>query len=332
MSITTQYFKQNKPLHKQTVVIMGASSGIGRATALAFANHGAKLVLAARQKDALDEVVSVCDRLGAKAIAVVTDVTDAQAVKQLAKDACIFGSGIDVWVNVAGIGALGEFNSIPVEVHEQVIKTNLIGFINGAHAVLPTFKRQGTGTIINVNSVGGFVPLPYSVAYAASKFGVRGYSQALRAELICHPGIHVCDIYPSFVDTPGPSHAANYTGKLLKPMKPVTPTSKVANTILKLAQQPQKTTFVGGMAYVARLSRFFAPGVTQWSLTKLMDYYFKQAEPVPVTNGSIFEPTGTDNKISGGYTSKSKSTQKAIKIAGLAGFAIGGLLTLRKWL
>jgi short-subunit dehydrogenase len=289
-------------------------------------------VLAARQKDVLDEVVSVCDRLGAKAIAVVTDVGDAQAIKQLAKDACIFGGSIDVWVNVAGIGALGEFTSIPIEVHDQIIRTNLIGYINGAHAVLPYFKKQGTGIIINVNSVGGFVALPYSVGYAASKFGVRGYSEALRTELLCYPGIHVCDVYPSFVDTPGPAHAANYTGKLLKPMKPVTPTSKVANTILKLAQDPKSSTLVGGMAYLARLSALFAPKITQWSLVKIMDYYFKQAEPVPVTNGSIFEPTRQDNKISGGYTNKSKVTNKAVKIAGLAGFAIGGLLTLRKWL
>lgn len=331
MSITTQYFKRNKPLNKLTIVITGASSGIGRATALAFANHGAKLVLAARQKDALDEVVSVCDRLGAKAIAVITDVSDPQAMKQLAKDACLFGGNIDVWVNVAGIGALGEFNSIPVEVHEQVIKTNLLGYIYGAHAVLPSFKKQGSGIIINVNSVGAYVALPYSVAYSASKFGLKGYSDALRGELQCYPGIHVCDVFPSFVDTPGPSHAANYTGKVLKPMKPVTPTSKVANTILKLVQNPKESTLVGGMAYLARLSAAINPRITRWSLVKLMDNYFKQADPVPVTNGSIFEPTGLDNKISGGYTSKTK-TSKAVKIAGLAGFAIGGLLTLRKWL
>ena len=332
MSITKQYFKQNKPLHKQTVVITGASSGIGRATALAFANQGAKLVLASRQKEVLNEVVEVCDRLGAKAIAVVTDVGDAQAVKQLAKDACLFGGTVDVWINVAGIGALGEFNSIPIEVHDQIIRTNLIGYINGAHAVLPTFKKQGAGIIINVNSVGGFVALPYSVGYAASKFGVRGYSEALRGELQCYPGIHICDIYPSFVDTPGPEHAANYTGKKLKPMKPVTATSKVANTILKLAQEPKASTLVGGMAYLARLSALFAPNITRYSLVKIMDNYFKQAEPVPVTNGSIFEPTGSNNKISGGYTSKIKTSNKAIKIAGLAGFAIGGLLALRRFL
>lgn len=332
MSITSQYFKHLKPLNKQTVVITGASSGIGRATALAFANHGTKLVLAARQKDALDEVTAVCNRLGASAISIVTDVSEAQAVKQLATDACIFGGSIDVWINVAGLGALGDFTSVPIEVHNQIIKTNLMGYINGAHAVLPGFKKQGTGIIINVNSIGGFVPLPYSVAYAASKFGLRGYSQALRSELFDYPGIHVCDVFPSFVDTPGPEHAANYTGKLLKPAPPVVATSKVANTILDLAQHPKNSTFVGSTAYLAVLGQAIAPKIMQWSLVKFMNHYFKNAEPVPVTNGSIFEPTGTANKISGGYTSKSKISNKAIKAAGLAGFAIGGLLTLRKWL
>src|SRR5438128_644670 len=121
------------PIHKQTIVITGASSGIGRATAIELARYGCKLVLASRQKEALDEVVSVCDRLGAKAIAVVTDVTDAAAVVQLAKDACIFGRCIDVWINIAGIGALGEFTAIPIEVHDQVIRTNLMGYLHGAH-------------------------------------------------------------------------------------------------------------------------------------------------------------------------------------------------------
>jgi short-subunit dehydrogenase len=330
--MTASKHSLSSPLHKKTIVIMGATSGIGRATALEFARHGAKLVLAARQKEVLDEMVDLCDRLGGKAIAVQTDINDAEAVKKLAKDACIFGGSLDVWVNIAGIGALGEFETIPAEVHEQIIRTNLIGYINGAHAAIPHFKKQKRGVLINMNSVGGWVAFPYGVSYTASKFGLRGYSEALRAELIDCPNIHICDVFPSFVDTPGPSHAANYTGKLLKPAPPVVPTYKVAHTIVSLAQHPKGSVILGSAAYLAKFSQWVSPKLTRWAATKFMRLYLKNAEPAPVTNGSIFEPTGTFNQISGGYTNKKVSSKKVARVAGALGVVAGTILFARQLL
>ena len=309
------------PLNKQTIVLTGATSGIGRATAMEFARYGAKLVLAARQKEVLDEMVDLCDRLGGKAIAVVTDVTDATAMQNLAKDACIFGGGIDVWVNVAGIGAMGEFTTVPIELQEQVIRTNLLGYVYGAHAAITCFKKQKRGILINVNSVGGWVSFPYSAAYTASKFGVRGFSDALRGELHGCKNIHVCEVAPGFVDTPGPSHAANYTGRVLKPAPPVVPTYKVAHTIVLLSQKPRDIVFLGSAAYMARLGQFLSPTLMRFGLAKFMEVYFRNAEPAPVTNGSVFEPTTTHNQISGGYRSNvsSKKVTKAIGLAGAVG-------------
>lgn len=319
-------------LNKQTIVITGASSGIGRATAIELARYGCKLVLAARQKEALDEVVNVCDRLGAKAIAVVTDVTDADAVKQLAKDACTFGKCIDAWINIAGIGLLGEFTAIPLEAHQQVINTNLLGYMNGAYAVMPYFKKQGWGTIVNMNSAGGYVAMPYSVAYTASKYGVRGYSEALRTELIDFRNIYVCDLYAGFVDTPGPVHAANYTGKKLKPIPPVIPTTRVAAEIVKVLQNPKDSTMIGSTAYMAKLGQIISPKLTRWSLLKFMQLYFKNAEPEPVTNGTIFEPNNADYKISGGYTSKTV-TPSRVRLGGVAlAAAVGAFVAVRKFL
>ncbi|WP_345952588.1 SDR family oxidoreductase [Mucilaginibacter sp. PAMB04168] len=328
--MTASKYLPTSPLNKKTVVITGATSGIGRATALEFARHGAKVVLAARQKDVLDEMVDLCDRLGGKAIAVVTDVTDPESVMQLAKDACIFGGSLDVWVNVAGLGALGEFTTIPIEVHNQVVKVNLLGYINGAHAALTHFKKQKRGILINLNSVGGFVAFPYSVSYTASKFGLRGYSEALRAELQDCPGIHICDVFPGFVDTPGPSHAANYTGKILKPAPPVVPTYKVAHTVVSLAQKPKDSVTLGSAAYLARFSQWLSPKLTRWSTTKFIKMYLKNAEPAPVTNGSIFESTGANNQISGGFTSKKVSNKKVARAAGVAGVLFGALYVLKK--
>lgn len=318
------------PLNKQTIVITGASSGIGRATAIELARFGCKLVLAARQKEKLDEVVSVCNRLGANAMAVVTDVTDIAAVQQLAKDACLFGKCIDVWINIAGIGLLGEYDTIPMEVHDKVIQTNLMGYMYGAYAVLPYFKKQRYGTIINMNSAGGYVALPYSLAYTASKFGVRGYSEALRAELGDFPKIKVCDVFAGFVDTPGPSHAGNYTGKRLKPIPPVIPTYKVAATIAGLVKRPQDSVMIGSTAYGAKLGQLISPKLTRFSMLKFMQLYFKNAEPEPVTNGTIFEPTGTDYQISGGYTSKT-ITPSRVRLGSIVGLAaLASFLIVRK--
>ena len=169
-------------LQGQLVVITGASSGIGRATAKAFACQGARLVLAARDEQALFEVLDECTECGTDALVVVTDVTRSEQVEALAVRAAEFGHGrIDIWINNAGVGAVGSFDQTPLPAHEQVIQTDLLGYLRGAHAALPYFKAQGRGILINTLSVGSWVAQPYAAAYSASKFGLRGLTEALRA-------------------------------------------------------------------------------------------------------------------------------------------------------
>ncbi|UYZ59727.1 SDR family oxidoreductase [Hymenobacter latericus] len=292
----------------QTVVITGASSGIGRATALAFARCGARLVLAARRANVLAEVVAECEHLGARALAVPTDTTDAQAVERLAQQAETFGGRIDVWINNAGSGAVGAFDEVPVAAHEQVLRLNLLGYLYGAHAVLPLFKRQQGGILINVISLGGWVPMPFTASYTASKFGLRGLSESLRAELTDTPSIRVCDVYPAFVDTPGFQHGANYTGKLIKPASPVFSPYKVADALVELARHPRNTTMVGWTATAMRTAYALAPNATRSVLARFFRLYLKQAKPAPVSTGSLLAPTavphGTD--VEGGWGSSGK--------------------------
>src|SRR5690349_15289734 len=135
--------KQAKDMKDICVVVTGASSGAGRAIAIEFANNGANLVLAARREEALKEVADECQELGARTLVVPTDTREAVSVQELAKAALAFTGEIDVWVNNAGVLAAGEFDNIPIEVNEDVILTNLLGYMHGAHAVLPYFKQQG---------------------------------------------------------------------------------------------------------------------------------------------------------------------------------------------
>ena len=140
-----------------SVVITGASSGIGRATALAFAEGGASLTLASRRGGKLAEVARACERRGGRAQYVETDVTDPAAMRALAAAAVRRYGRIDTWVNNAGVGVVGRFTDTPVEAHDQVIRTNLMGYLHGAHAALPHFLRRRRGVLINVVSFGAFV-------------------------------------------------------------------------------------------------------------------------------------------------------------------------------
>jgi len=316
-------------LIKKTVVITGASSGAGRAAAIEFARHGAKIVLASRNMEALNEVEAQCREMGALALAVKTDVTDAEAMKKLAAIANEFGGSIDVWINNAGVLAAGEFTETPVEIHDQVIRTNLIGYLHGAYAVLPYFKKQQYGILINNISVGGWIPVPYGVGYSASKFGLRGFSKALQGELIKYKNIHVCDLFPAFLDSPGIQHAANYTGHILKPAPPVYDPQRLARAMVAVAKKPKKAVTVGSAATFLRAAHFIMPAVTTAITAKAVEAYLKQADRVPETSGNLFATVEYGTSIHGGWNSPAdyeirKNT--VIRSLAVAGIAAGILL------
>ncbi len=319
-----------KSLQGKTVVITGASSGVGLAAALLFAEHKATLVLGARRLQALEEVVSACKELGASAIAVKTDVTNPAEVHRLATAAIDFSGKIDVWINNAGVLAAGEFTATPIEVHDQVIRTNLMGYLHGAHAVLPYFKQQNSGILINNISVGGWMPVPYGAAYSASKFGLRGFSEALRGELGKYSGVHVCELYPAFLDTPGIQHAANYTGAVLKPAPPVYDPQLVAKKMVSLAKRPRNSTTVGSVASFLRLSHFLTPVLTVAITAKVMESYFKQADPAPTSTGNLYGWPDQSTEVEGGWNERVNPGRKTLTAAILVGGVATGLLLWKK--
>ena len=315
------------------VVITGASSGIGRATALAFAAQGAQLVLAARNKTALDAVAQDCAHEGARSFVLPTDVTDADAVQALADAALRHFGRIDVWINNVGVGAVGRFEDTPMASHRRVVEANLLGHMNGAHAVLPHFRAQERGVLINMVSAGGWVATPYAGAYAASKFGLRGWSESLRAELADLPGVHVCEVYPTFVDTPGVSHGANYTGKRLRPPPPLSDPRRVAAVLVRLARHPRPVVTIGAPALPGRLAHAIAPNLLARLLKWFFDAGLARAEPAVATDGNLFTPS-RGAAIDGGFrkrrTVKPATTLALVLAAAAASYAAYAVIEARR--
>ena len=294
-----------QPLSEAVVVITGASSGIGRATAITFARQGARVVVAARREEPLQEVVAECERAGGRALAVPTDVTDEPGVHALAEAALGAFGHLDVWVNNASVGLYARFEDAPADLFRQVIETNQFGYIHGARAALAAFRRQGDrGVLINVSSIAGTVAMPYASAYVMSKHAVRGLGATLREELSLEGAsdIHVCTVLPATIDTPFFQHAANYTGKAVKAMPPVYSPESVARTIARLAERPEREVFVGNSARVFNMQQLVLPGPTEKMMAGMAHkMHLDQDQPVPPTDGNLLAPMLEGTSIHGGW-------------------------------
>lgn len=292
---------RTKDLRDAVVVLIGASSGIGRAAAQEFARCGAALFLVARDRQALHDVAETCHRLGGQARIVVADVSQPDDMERVARSTFDTAGRIDVWVNNAGVGALGPFEEVPREVHEQVLQTDLLGGLRGAHAVLPYFKRQEYGTLINNVSLGGWAPQPYAASYSAAKFGLRAFGESLRGELRHWPNIHVCNVFPSVMDTPGFRDGANYTGRVVKPVPPVYDPRRTARAIVGLARRPRPSVYVGLPAVLSPFAQWL-PGYSTINAS-LVDASLRRARPQSESSGNLFAPPDGERRIDGRFRS-----------------------------
>lgn len=312
------------------VVITGASSGIGRATAGAFARDGARLVLAARGAEALQEVAAECAEHGAAVLAVATDVGDEIQVEALIRSAHEAFGRIDVCVAAASVYSFGTFEKTPPEVFRRIVETNLFGVVHTARAVLPHFRAQGSGTLIVVGSVYSRITSPYVSPYVTGKWGLLGLTEVLRQELRREKGIHVCTVLPATIDTPIHQHAGNYTGRPVRPLPPVVSPHRVARAILRTAHRPRPVTVVGRIQRTFIPVHDLAPRLYDRCINPVMDLLALRGGTVPASAGTVFVPDPADHRITGGWRSA------PLRALGAAGVVLGGWSVLgrrgrRRW-
>lgn len=230
-------------LKGKTVVITGASSGVGRAAVEAFAEQGCNIVVAARGSKGIEEVIQYCKSVNIKAVGVLADVSIAQDVERITQEALAINGKIDIWVNNAGVMASGKFEEIPMEIHQQVIKTNLFGYMHGAYNAIKVFKNQNYGILINNVSIGGFMPAPYSAVYSAAKHGIRGMMEGLQGEIANHKNIHICNLYPQLQNSTGNLHSAKYSGFDMNISPIASDPRDTAAVMVSVAMHPKKDVF-----------------------------------------------------------------------------------------
>jgi len=249
----------------RTYVIVGASSGFGRGTAVRLGALRANVVLAARRADLLQEVARQVEAAGGRALVVPMDVSRPADVDRLAAAAVGRFGRIDVWMNIAGAGAVGRFWDIPLEDQSRVIDVNVKGVIHGSQAALRQFMRQGGGTLVNMGSVESEVPIAYHAAYAASKAAVLSLGRAINEELR-HAGysrsIRVATVMPWAADTPFFVHNANYTGHAARMIMLDDP-RKVVDALVWVSLHPREELPVGWKAQASVSAHNLLPDLTE---------------------------------------------------------------------
>ncbi|HYD56971.1 MAG TPA: SDR family NAD(P)-dependent oxidoreductase, partial [Burkholderiales bacterium] len=257
----------------------------------------------ARRADLLEEVARVITARGGEALRVTTDASDPEDVNALAKAAVGRFGRIDVWINNAGVGALGPFERIPLDIHEQVIRTDLLGVLYGSWLAYRHFLGKRSGILINIASELGKHTVPYYSSYTAAKHGVVGLGDALRQELDQQKieDVHVCTVMPTAHDTPFFDHAANYTGHEIQAPKPLHDPQDVVETLVRLARDPKDKEIVGGDGLVKILLKSVAPKLDEKLGGKQMHKaQMEKAPPGGDSPGAVKSPTPGGTSVSAG--------------------------------
>jgi NAD(P)-dependent dehydrogenase (short-subunit alcohol dehydrogenase family) len=289
----------------RVAVVTGASSGIGRATAVHLSREGWDVVLAARGTGALDQAAAECAAVatgGARSLVVATDVGDAEAVLGLMSRAEEEFGGVDLVVNVAGLMSYGRVEETPAEIVENIMRTNVLGSFHVASAALPALRRRGGGVLVLVGSLLGQITMPLAGPYVSSKWAVRGLARVLREETRSERNLSVVHIAPGAVDTPIYRQAASYGGSGGRPPPPVVSPQAVARAIVRAADRPRREIGVGPANGLLRLAFGVVPGLYDRIVLPVMRVVGLEDRAGGDGPGNVLVPVGVLEAVRGGWS------------------------------
>jgi NAD(P)-dependent dehydrogenase (short-subunit alcohol dehydrogenase family) len=272
------------------VVVTGASSGVGRETALAFARRRARLVIASRSRESLEDVAAECLQAGASEVIVhPTDIADAEQVDALFTTAVDRFGGVDVAAQCAATTVFGRFDSVPPSVFEAVVRTNLIGGANVARSAMGVFETAGTGQLILVGSLLGFTAVPFQSPYVLSKFGIAALVRVLRQENRHLPRVRIHGVHPGPVDTPVYGAAANFLGRAPRIPPGAASPATVATAIVRIAAgRRSRQRQLGWVNVPSILVYKLLPTLFDRGIADFLDRIAFTVKPVDVTEGNVF--------------------------------------------
>ncbi len=295
-----------KPIEQQVVAVVGASSGIGRETALQFAKRNAKVVVSARTESGLASLVDEIRASGGDAIAIPADVAEFEQVKSIADKTIEHYGRLDTWVHAAGTAIIAPFEQVTPEEFKRTIDVNLMGAVYGAMVAMPHLRQTGRGAYIAVSSVEARRSMPLQSAYSASKHGMEGFLDSLRSELK-HEGfpISITNIMPSVINTPFYNKARTKLGVMPTGIPPYYQPSLVAEAILHTAENPTRDLIVGDVGRVVDLLQKIAPDLTD-TLVGAIAIPGQRTERIKAADdpNNLFEPIEGYDTTTGDFTDK----------------------------
>jgi NAD(P)-dependent dehydrogenase (short-subunit alcohol dehydrogenase family) len=323
-----------KPLSQQVVVVMGASSGIGRATAARFAAEGAKVVVAARGEPGLRSLVEEIRAAGGEAVAEVADVTDPAQMQRVAQRAVTEYGRLDTWVHVSGVLLVAPFERTTPQEFARVIDVNLMGQVHGAMAALPHLKREG-GALIHISSMGAKRGVALQSAYCASKHGIDGFLDTLRTEVRREKlPVSVTNVLPATINTPLFDQARTKIG--VKPVAPppIYQPDVVVDAIVFAAENPVRDLIVGGAAKALIQGQKLAPRLVDALMVRVGFEAHDTGQPKPAdAPNNLFAPLDDYNTARDGFDTVALSRSfytsvqrhPRVKRIALGGAALGAL-------